>query len=249
MRKFVIRYPGYETRIVLKTMLFSLFCFVTLSLCSQSQSIPISSLDKSGDVVTNVEEGEITLHVLDMESGSTHIQYEYQKASLPNPFTVSHDYYINTLADGRLSVDVDAFMDPLDLYFDKSVKMSSEGVRVLFPSSITSNTKISDVSCHYTMTIANVENFNRTYDVSLENMIVGDRVSIAINGKTYNGHALSYDLNNTIKFNGDILMTKSHHVNGVFISELGFIQNKRIGVDETEGKNIERNSLSAYSIK
>ncbi len=243
------------------TLIFCMFCMLGESV--QAQNISFPDLPQSGEDYKksssgrsakapewkvekgeHTEAGDISLQILSHENGVYHIQYDYVKEAMPNPYTVKHDYYMTSLADGGVAVDINAFMDHMDLYLDESVTLKYNGDRVIIPAGLDKGSSIEEVNGEFFMTIEGVEDFQKRYVVRLSNFEILGVKKIRLNGKDHNAYELAYDYHNETTYRGSFVSSKAQRVVGDFIPDLGFVQTSRKGSNETRGHMISQNFSS-----
>lgn len=225
-----------------------------------AQEITNFSASLSGDVTSanatstaehtmadNTDTGKVSLSLSSKKGNVSYITYVYEKSSLPNPYTVKHEYKIQNEQDGGQSVALDAFMDPLDIYLDKSVELVYSGNELKFPKNITKGQSLNNVTGNYTLTIPGVDNFKKNYNVSLTNVIVNAITTKKVNGNTYDAYEISFNYLNKSSFNGSNDSTKRHSVQGYFIPSLGFVQTERSGTNDMNDVTINQRSTSSLS--
>lgn len=196
------------------------------------------------ETAENKEEGKISLELLSSDNGVHHINYLYEKTSLPNPYRVNHDYYIHKTPDAHWAVDMDAFMDPLDLYVDEAVELKYNGDDVRIPIQLASRTELGEFQGFYTMSIDGIADFNSQFRVAISNFTVIEKVSKRVDGKEYEAYVITYDYYNDILSSGTVISTKNHKVSGYLIPELGFIQESRSGINDMISMKINHSSTS-----
>lgn len=215
--------------------------------------IDLSEVISNTDIVSeqlqarNTDEGQISLHVQSTRGKLSHIDFQYEKQALPNPYTVNHSYDILTLEDGSFVIDVDAFMDPLDVYLAETVQLEYTGGKFVLPSNILGQESFDNVTGSYTLTIPGVDDFNKRYDIQLNNITLSPTSKKNVNGQEYDAYKMSFDYVNSSSFNGTEDATKRHSVKGYLIPTLGFIQTERVGINDMKHTIVNHRSTSGLA--
>ncbi len=199
------------------------------------EGIKISSIDfgeaKSTTGIPKTSQ-RIQLNQLRKSATSTLVDFQVENSGEGNPYKVNYSYEMNKTSNGDTQIELKAFLDPLDLYFDESLKFSGDGQMVTMPKDLSVGQNLTDVSGTFTLKIPNVSSFNKKYEVTLTNRKITEEGMKTVNGQQYKAFKHTYYYTNKSFFNGDLECTKYHKVTEWYIESIGLIEQQRSGTNE-----------------
>jgi len=229
------------------------FCLFAADLIAQDAAKQIST-DKKITRIDFTEtfqdgsSGEGTLSYHSIDDATTLANYNFEKSSSPNPFSVEYSYHIKKQNDGSHYLEMGSVLDPLSMRIDDNVEVEYNGDDIEFPANLEVGMKLKDAKGEYMLKIRKAR-FGLIYSVSVTNREVVGIETLEIDGEEYDTFVITYEYNIEKSVGGNTVNARAENIKEWYVPGIGAITKNRIGKSrDKEQTNDINNTLTTNSV-
>lgn len=228
-------------------------CLCTVHIVAQDTAKSISAEKKISRIAfTETFEdgtlGEGTLSYHSLDDATVLANYNFEKSSLPNPFSVEYSYHIKEQEDGSHHIEMGSVLDPLSMRIDDNVEVEYNGDDIEFPANLEVGTTLKDAKGEYMLKIRRAR-FGLIYNVSVTNRQVVGQETIEIDGESYDTYIITYEYKIEKSVSGNTINMRAENIKEWYVPGIGGIAKTRIGRSrDKEQTNEINNTLMTNSV-
>lgn len=196
------------------------------------------------DFTETFEDGTLgtgTLSYQSLDDATTMASYNFEKTSLPNPFSVKYKYQIRKEKDGDYSIDLGSVLDPLSMRIDDNIEVEYLGDALHFPATLEVGTTLKDAQGEYMLKIRKAR-FGLVYKVSVSNRQVVGQETIDIGVESYDTSIITYAYKIEKTVDGQTISMRSENIKEWYVPGIGAIAKTRLGKSKNKEQTIDVNS-------
>lgn len=224
-------------------------CLFTVNIMAQNL-IKIAGTDKQVTRIDFTEtfhdgtsgEGVLSYHSTDDNTVS--VKYNFEKSSLPNPYSVDYNYQIKLQKNGSQTIEMASVLDPLSMRIDDNMEVEYVGDALEFPATLKVDMPLKDAKGEYTLKVSKAR-FALIYSVAVTNRKVVGQETIEIDGENYDTFVITYEYDIEKSVDGKTISARAENIKEWYVSGIGAIAKTRTGKSRNHEQTIEINSSLA----
>lgn len=233
---------------------FLLCCCLCAAHMTAQNAVKSTSTDKQITRIDFTEtfldgsSGEGTLSYHSLDDATMLANYNFEKTSLPNPFSVDYDYHIKRQENGGYLVEMGSVLDPFSMRIDDNVEVEYNGDDLEFPGNIKVGATLKDAKGEYTLTIRKAR-FALIYSVEVTNRQVVGKEVVEIDGEDYDAFVITYECKIEKSVDGNLINARAENIKEWYVPGVGAIAKTRTGKSrDKEQTNEIKSTLVTNSV-